>query len=264
MPLNAQQLEQQYGALLRQSPLSECPSAYLLHRAVASRTPPIDVSAGAVREWWNTYKAGQVEHTVSSAKALEEQYGDRAKALAVNNTSGYLLVRALRGGQPPVYISDGVARQWLKQYFNLSQIDNAGHLESRYGEPLREHIKQHPLDATGVSQWLVSQHQVSVPPRICQHWLARDWSSSGMLLTPEAVEESVGARLRLDEYREQLVNDVSAEMLSQVHASYTYIIYTYISYIYIYKSISKSYKRSYIYIEAYVMYIYIYHIYIYI
>ena len=225
MVLSAKELQAQYGDLLQQAPLSECPSAYLLHSALRRRSPPIDVSAGVVRSWWNTYKAGRVELTVSSAKELEEKYGDLVKALAVNNTSGYLLVRALRGGQPPVYISDGVARQWLKQYFNLSQIDNAGHLESRYGEPLREHIKQHPLDATGVSQWLVSQHQVSVPARICQHWLARDWSSSGMLLTPEAVEESVGARLRLDEYREQLVNDVSAEMLSQVHASYTYIIY---------------------------------------
>ena len=150
MVLSAKELQAQYGELLQQAPLSECPSAYLLHSALRRRSPPIDVSAGAVRSWWNTYKAGQVELSVSTAKELQEKYGDIAKALAVNNSSGYLLVKALRDGEPAVYISDGVARQWLKLYFNLSQIDNAGHLESRYGEPLRAHIQQHPCDARGV------------------------------------------------------------------------------------------------------------------
>ena len=128
----------------------------------------------------------------SSGKELQEKYGDIVKVLAVNNSSAYLLVRALRDREPAVYISDGIAKQWLKTYFDLSQIDNAGHLESRYGELLREHLKQHLLDATGVSQWLVGRHEVSVPARICQHWLATDWSSSGMLMTIEAVEESIG------------------------------------------------------------------------
>ena len=150
MPLSAKQLQEQYGELLQQPPLSECPSAYLLHIALSRMRPPIDVSSAAVKTWWQKYKQGQIELSVSSAKELQEKYGDIAKALAVNNSSGYLLVKALRDGEPAVYISDGVARQWLKLYFNLSQIENAGHLETRYGKPLREHIKQHPLDVTGV------------------------------------------------------------------------------------------------------------------
>ena len=150
MPLSAKQLQEQYGELLQSPPLSECPSAYLLHSALSSRRPPIDVSMAAVKTWWQKYKHGQIQLSVSSAKELQEKYGDIVKALAVNNSSSYLLVKALRDGEPAVYISDGVARQWLKLYFNLSQIDNAGHLETRYGELLREHIKQHPLDATGV------------------------------------------------------------------------------------------------------------------
>ena len=151
MPLSAQQLHQQYGELLQQPPFCNAASPYLLHIALSKRSPPIDVSMAAVKTWWQKYKHGPIELSVSTAKELQEKYGDIAKALAVDNYSGYLLVKALRDGEPAVYISDGVARQWLKLYFNLSQIDNAGHLESRYGEPLRAHIQHNPCDARGVS-----------------------------------------------------------------------------------------------------------------
>ena len=109
MPLSAQQLHDQYGELLQQPPLSECPSAYLLHSALSSRSPPIDVSIAAVNTWWKKYKHGQIQLSVSSAKELHEKYGDIAKALAVNNSSAYLLVKALRDGELAVYIADGVA-----------------------------------------------------------------------------------------------------------------------------------------------------------
>ena len=123
----------------------------------------IGVAMGTVRTWWQKYKHGEIQFSASSCKELQEKYGDIVKCLAVNNSSAYLLVRALRDREPAVYISDGVAKQWFKTYFDLSQVDKAGHSESRYGELLREHMKQHPLDATGVSQWLVGRHQVSVP-----------------------------------------------------------------------------------------------------
>ena len=189
-----------------------------MHSALSRREPPIDVSMAAVKTWWQKYKHGVIQYSVSNAKDLHDKYGDIVKSLAVSNSSAYLLVKALRNREPAVYISDAVARQWLKQHFNLSSIENAGHLESRYGDLLREHIKQHPLDAAGVSQWLAGQHQVSVFARICQHWFAKDWSSSGMLMTPEAVEESMGVRLRLDEYRYEFADNISAEQLSQVFA----------------------------------------------
>ena len=155
--LTAKELQDQYGDLLQQTHFSECPSAYLLHSALSRRTPPIHVSMGAVKTWCQKYKHGNVQFSVSSCKELHEKYGDLVNVLAVNSPSAYLLVRALRDREPAVYISDEVAKQWLKKYFNLSNIDNAGHLESRYGELLREHMKQHILDATGVSRWLVGR-----------------------------------------------------------------------------------------------------------
>ena len=138
-----------------------------------------------VKTWWLKYQHGEIQLSASSGKELQNKYSDIVATLAVNNSSAYLLVRALRDRDPPVHISDGVAKQWLNAYFKLSHIDNAEHLESRYGELLREHMKQYPLDPAGLSQWLVGRHQVSVPVRICQHWLASDWSSSGMLMTTE-------------------------------------------------------------------------------
>ena len=109
--LSANELQGRYASLLAQPPFCHAASPYLLHRALSSRRPPIDVSLAAVKTWWEKCKIGQIELSVSSAKELEEKYGDIVKALAVNNSSAYLLAKALRSGEPAVYISDGVARQ---------------------------------------------------------------------------------------------------------------------------------------------------------
>lgn len=64
--------------------------------------------------------------------------------------------------------------------------------------------------------WLMSEAKVSVPCRICQHWLTKDWSSSGKLLTIEAVEEACGERLRLRQYSGQFANDEQAQSMSEI------------------------------------------------
>ena len=64
--------------------------------------------------------------------------------------------------------------------------------------------------------WLMSEAKVSVPSRICQHWLTKDWSSSGKLLTIEAVEEACGERLRLRQYSGQFANDEQAQSMSEI------------------------------------------------
>jgi len=63
---------------------------------------------------------------------------------------------------------------------------------------------------------LISEAKVSVPCRICQHWLTKDWSSSGKLLTIEAVEEACGERLRLRQYSGQFANDEQAQSMSEI------------------------------------------------
>ena len=93
-PLTAKLLQEKYGDLLQQAPLSDCPSAYLLHSALSRRK--IGVSMGTVRTWWQKYKHGEIQFSASSCKELQEKYGDIVKVLTVNNSSAYLLVRALR------------------------------------------------------------------------------------------------------------------------------------------------------------------------
>ena len=98
--LTATLLQDEHGALLQQPPFSGCPSAYLLHSALSKRTPPIAVSMATVKTWWLKYKHGDIEFAVKSGTELQDKYGDIAKELAVNNSSAYLLVRALRDRVP--------------------------------------------------------------------------------------------------------------------------------------------------------------------
>ena len=60
------------------------------------------------------------------------------------------------------------------------------------------------------------EHEVSAPARVCETWLSREWSSSGGLYTTAAVEEALGERLRLNQYRQEFTTDDSAKVLSQV------------------------------------------------
>ena len=46
-----------------------------------------------------------------------------------------------------------------------------------------------------------------MPTRVCQHWLTRDWASSGVLLVSDAVESALGDKLRLDEYKQSFVDE---------------------------------------------------------
>ena len=213
--LTAKDLQAKYGQLLQQPPFSDCGTAYLLHEALTKRKPPIAVKYSAVRIWWDKHRVSGGQKSVQNAKELEEKYGDILRPLAVENNTAYKLCDALKKRDPPLYVSDGVARQWLQKYYGpLQNVDNAGHLETLYGERIRAHTSA--LDAASLSQWLMTQHQVSVPARICQHWLSMDWSSSGALMTPEAVEQELGIRLRLNEYRHQFADDASAKQLSEV------------------------------------------------
>ena len=63
-----------------------------------------------------------------------------------------------------------------------------------------------------------SSAQVCISLRIATKWRTSDWSSSGMLLIFEAVEEALGDRLRLNEYRQDFADDESAELPSEVSA----------------------------------------------
>ena len=124
--------------------------------------------------------------------------------LAQEHKSAYLLCKALRERTPPLFISDSMAKQWLLKYFgqeNLTKVHNAGQLETWYGARLRAEMPKTCEGGSALAAWLYKQLGVSADAKVCQKWLSTDYSSSGVLLTAAAVEQALGERLRLDQYR---------------------------------------------------------------
>ena len=58
---------------------------------------------------------------MQSAQELEEKYGDVARTLAVEHSTAYKLCGALRKREPPVFVSDGVAKMWLSKYRSVQK-----------------------------------------------------------------------------------------------------------------------------------------------
>ena len=187
--LTAKQLHEQYADLLSQPPFSEATSAYLLHLALTSRQPPIQVSHGAVKQWWKTYKVAAGAGALKSAQELEDKYGDSIRPLVVDNPTAYKFCQALRKREPPIFVTDGVAKQWLQKFAQMQYVENVGHLEIRLGKRIRDDFPQEELSADTLSAWLVREHSVSVHVKVCQTWISRSWCSDCGLCTPEAVEE---------------------------------------------------------------------------
>ena len=214
--LTASQLQEQYGDVLASAPFRDCASAYLLQRALASRQPPVEVSLGAVTVWWGSYRVPEGAVTVASAQELEETYGDSIRHVGLEHPTAYKLRKALRQRAPPLCITNKTAEAWLKTYARqceLQSIENAGHLETLYGERIRSDAPP-DLTADALQRWLLKEHAVSVRTRICQTFLTRTWSSSGRTLTPDALEEAAGERLRLQEYADRFTSDAVAVELA--------------------------------------------------
>ena len=100
----------------------------------------------------------------------------------------------------------------------LRYVNNAGHLEIRFGDRIRAEAPLDGMAGPALATWLLQQCSVRADASVCQTWLTRDWSSSGMLRTPQAVEDALGDRLRLSQYRDHFRDDDSAQRLTEVLA----------------------------------------------
>ena len=174
----------------------------------------IAVSEQSVKTWWKAHRQSPDEAgiRVLSAEELDRVHGDciRERNLAQSHPTAYLLCKALRLLEPPLLVSDSIAGRWLREYGGIiikCKIDNAGHLELDWGGRIREHLAGAAIAPGDLSNWLLTTPAVSVPTRVCQHWLTRDWASSGELLVPQAVEQELGNKLRLDEYKQSFADE---------------------------------------------------------
>ena len=96
-----------------------------------------------------------------------------------------------------------------------SRIDNSGHLERDWGSSIREQFTA-DADPAVLATWMLTECGVSVPSRVCQTWLTRDWTTAGGLRVCIQVEEQLGERLRLAEFKACFADAAAAQALSEV------------------------------------------------
>ena len=100
-----------------------------------------------------------------TAAELQHQYGETLRELAVQHPTAYKLCQVLRKREPPIFVSDGVAKQWFKKFYwedQLQHVDNAGHLELRYGDRIRAEARMEELSGATLAAWLRSKHSLYV------------------------------------------------------------------------------------------------------
>ena len=71
--ISTKDLQARHAGLLSQAPYVECQSAFLLHKALHARRPPIMVTIQTVKEYFKKQSIGQASAT--TAKDLHEKYG---------------------------------------------------------------------------------------------------------------------------------------------------------------------------------------------
>ena len=90
------------------------------------------------------------------------------EVLAAENSSAYTLCRALKKRAPPVYVTDGVAKEWFKRYRgDLQYINSAGHLELICGARIREDETTTGVQAEALKVWLRQCLSVEAAVSIC-------------------------------------------------------------------------------------------------
>ena len=162
--LTAQALEEQYGNVLHAHPLSDCPTPDALRAALCARVPPVEVSLSCLRVWWGKYKLPDGAVTAASAQELESRYGDSIRHLGLEYPTAYKLCKALRQREPPLCVTDAIARVWLSRYargVEVQNIENAGHLEMLCGDRIRSEAPA-DLTADALAAWLLKELSVSV------------------------------------------------------------------------------------------------------
>ena len=124
------------------------------------------------------------------------------------------------------FVIDGIAKQWLKKYGAEPQyINSVGRLELFCGVRIHENEK-HLLQAPELKVWLQTVLSVEAAVSTCQTWRTRDWSSSGKLLSIEAVERNIGDRVRLPQYTKLFTEDEAPVLVEALLESQPSVVLT--------------------------------------
>ena len=100
-----------------------------------------------------------------------------------DHPTSYLLCKFLRERDPPLLVTDAIARNWLLSHGGIrvaQRIESAIHLELSWGDCIRSDCTQ-GITADALSYWMLATHNVAVAQRTCQTWLDREWRASEKL-----------------------------------------------------------------------------------
>ena len=209
--LTAALFQERYGALVS-SEHADCETARQLRIDLQKRTPPIVVSDGVLKLWFQKQRIPPGALQVKSAEELQSTCGVWLPDLVPENATAYKLSAALKSREQPVYASDGILKQWLARYCDATPVHSAGHLELLYGAAIREHEGYADMDAPALRVWLRSALKVDASIPTCQTWRVREWCTAGRLMCITDIENAIGERLRLSQYRDSFTVDASAAL----------------------------------------------------
>ena len=93
--LTAALFHELYGDLVSEH-YAQHTTAYTLRIALSQRQPPIVVTDGMLKIWFDKYRLPSDAVTVSSAEELHTRYGDVLPAIAAQNPTAYRLMKVLK------------------------------------------------------------------------------------------------------------------------------------------------------------------------
>lgn len=117
-------------------------SAYKMRAALLSRSPPLDVSVGVLKQWMSKYRSPDDAVSISGAEDLEKRYGAAIRHLAEDSTA-YKLKDALSKWKPSLYVTQKTAETWLRKYGlrkDPVRYQSAEEMEAEIGKEIRAEL----------------------------------------------------------------------------------------------------------------------------
>ena len=169
--LSASSFESKYGNLVREKYAELSP--HMLAKALAKRASPIEVSVGVLKQWSDNYNSPKGAVWVYSSHELDAKYGSVLVGMVKEHCSAYRLQKALKALDPPVYVTEAVAKVWFKQHQECSSasVGKGELLEHEvdeddswiFGDPQEEPLDEVVLSPGGVVHPLVSSSSTPSP-----------------------------------------------------------------------------------------------------
>ncbi len=170
-PSTAEAFDKKYGQLVA-SEHPDCHTAYLLRKALLSRTPSIDVSADMLKVWFSKYRVAES----LTAQSFDEKYGQLVATDHSDCQTPYKLRRALLSRKPSINVTEAMLKVWFSKYrvaAGTVKIGSVDELQTKCAEYLPSLAVTHNTAYKLQRALLTCEPPVSVSEGILKVWLNR-------------------------------------------------------------------------------------------